>query len=73
MARCRRDGPITEGGDTTTLSKAKRKSQRKKVKIPTPAEWAEEQLKNAPQRSERWAREVAAIYCLDITEEKPTG
>ena len=41
---------------------------------PTPEEWAEEQLKNAPPRSEEWARKVARIYCLDIdndsTEEK---
>jgi hypothetical protein len=36
------------------------------VVIPTPKEWAEEQLKNAPQRSEKWARRVALIYCLDI-------
>ena len=37
-----------------------------KVIIPTPEEWAEEQLKNAPPRSEEWARKVARIYCLDI-------
>jgi hypothetical protein len=35
------------------------------VIVPTPEEWAEEQLKNAPQRSEEWARRVALIYCLD--------
>ncbi|MCA1701788.1 MAG: hypothetical protein LC808_00360 [Actinobacteria bacterium] len=37
--------------------------------IPTPEQWAREQLKNAPDRSRRWAREVAAIYGLDIAEE----
>jgi hypothetical protein len=36
--------------------------------IPTPEEWAQEQLKNAPVRSEAWARRVAAIYCLEIGE-----
>ena len=34
--------------------------------MPTPEEWAQEQLKNAPPRSEEWARRVARIYCLDI-------
>ncbi len=34
--------------------------------MPTPEEWAEEQLKNAPPRSEEWTRRVAQIYCLDI-------
>ena len=34
--------------------------------IPTPVEWPEEQLKNAPLRSEEWAKRVARIYCLDI-------
>ncbi len=37
--------------------------------IPTPEEWAEEQLKNAPTRSEEWARRVARIYCLDIGDD----
>jgi hypothetical protein len=35
----------------------------------TPEEWAEEQLKNAPPRSEEWARRVARIYCLDISDD----
>jgi hypothetical protein len=39
------------------------------VIIPTPEEWAEEQLKNAPLRSEEWARRVARIYCLDIGDD----
>jgi hypothetical protein len=39
------------------------------VIIPTPEEWAEEQLKNAPPRSEEWARKVARIYCLDIGDD----
>jgi hypothetical protein len=43
------------------------------VKVPTPDEWAEQQLKNAPQRSDEWAKEVAAIYCLEIADEEPTG
>lgn len=34
--------------------------------MPTPEEWAEQQLKNAPPRSEEWAKRVARIYCLDI-------
>ncbi|MFC5099956.1 hypothetical protein [Kibdelosporangium philippinense] len=33
---------------------------------PTPEEWAQEQLKNAPQRSPAWARSVAAIYGLEV-------
>jgi hypothetical protein len=39
-----------------------------KVITPAPEEWAREQLKNAPQRSARWAREVAAIYGLEIRD-----
>jgi hypothetical protein len=35
---------------------------------PTPEERAEEQLKNAPPRSEEWAKRVARIYYLDIDE-----
>lgn len=46
------------------------RAKRKQV-IPTPEEWAREQLRNAPARSELWARQVAAIYGLDIlTPEK---
>jgi hypothetical protein len=29
-----------------------------------------EQLKNAPQRSQKWAREVAAIYGLTLAEQE---
>ena len=36
--------------------------------MPTPEEWAQEQLKNAPPRSEEWAKDVARIYGLDISE-----
>jgi hypothetical protein len=37
--------------------------------VPTPEQWAQEQLKNAPTRSHAWARAVAAIYGLDVREE----
>lgn len=52
---------------------AKRKGQanhRRKVIIPTPEEWAKEQLKSAPARSKEWARRVAQIYSLDIGDDK---
>jgi hypothetical protein len=39
------------------------------VIIPTPEEWAAEQLKNAPPRSEEWTRRVARIYRLDIGDD----
>jgi hypothetical protein len=39
------------------------------VIIPTPEEWAQEQLKNAPPRSEEWTKRVARIYCLDIGDD----
>lgn len=38
--------------------------------VPTPEEWAREQLKNAPPRSAAWARAVAAIYGLDSPQER---
>ena len=67
--------PRPRGGEVTTTKRAKKAKTREKVIIPTPEEWAEEQLKNAPPRSEEWARKVALIYCLDIeddnNEEKP--
>jgi hypothetical protein len=34
--------------------------------IPTPEEWAGEQLKNAPTRSTEWVRRVAQIYGLEV-------
>jgi hypothetical protein len=37
--------------------------------VPTPEQWAQEQLKNAPTRSRAWARAVAAIYGLDARED----
>ncbi|WP_162788481.1 hypothetical protein [Amycolatopsis albispora] len=40
--------------------------------IPTPQEWAEEQLAQAPQRSQEWARDVASIYGLEITRPEET-
>jgi hypothetical protein len=58
--------PRPTGGEATTTKREKKAKTREKVIIPTPEEWAEEQLKNAPPRSEEWARKVARIYCLDI-------
>lgn len=37
--------------------------------MPTPEEWAEQQLKNASPRSDEWARRVARVYCLDIGDD----
>jgi hypothetical protein len=39
----------------------------------TPEEWAEEQLRNAPQRSAEWARQVARIWGLEISESDSGG
>lgn len=36
--------------------------------VPTPKEWAAEQVQHAPVRSAAWARSVAAIYGLDIQD-----
>ncbi len=36
--------------------------------MPTPEQWAQEQLKHAPQRSRAWARTVATIYGLELPE-----
>jgi hypothetical protein len=41
-----------------------------RTRIPTPEEWAKEQVKNAPPRSREWARRVARIYCLDIDTDR---
>ena len=54
------------GGEATTTKRVKKANTGEKVIVPTPEEWAEEQLKKAPPRSEEWARKVARIYCLDI-------
>jgi hypothetical protein len=61
--------PRARGGEATTTKRQKKSKTGEKVIIPTPQEWAEEQLKNAPPRSEEWARRVARIYCLDIGED----
>jgi hypothetical protein len=61
--------PCARGGEATTTKREKKEKTGRKVIIPTPEEWAEQQLKNAPPRSEEWARKVARIYCLDIGDE----
>jgi hypothetical protein len=38
--------------------------------MPAPEQWAQEKLKHAPARSGEWAREVARIYCLDISDDQ---
>ena len=38
--------------------------------MPTPGQWAQEKLKHAPARSEEWARGVARIYCLEISDDQ---
>ena len=62
-------GPRAKGGEATTTKREKKAKTGEKVIVPTPEEWAEEQLKNAPPRSEEWARKVARIYCLDIGDD----
>ena len=37
--------------------------------VPTPEQWAQEQLKHAPHRSRAWARGVAALYGLELLEQ----
>jgi hypothetical protein len=69
-------GTVTRGGEATTAKPRKKPKTGEKVILPTPQEWAEEQLKNAPPRSEQWAQKVARIYCLDIgddNEEEKAG
>ena len=46
-----------------------RKGQSRAV-MPTPEQWAQEKLKHAPARSGEWARRVARIYCLDISDDQ---
>lgn len=66
--------PATGNGGSKKRPKRKpRKSSGEKAgqrPMLSPEEWADEQLKNAPPRSEAWARRVARIYCLDL-EFKP--
>ena len=64
-----RPAPSPRGGEATTANRRKNPKTGEKVIIPTPEEWAEEQLKNAPSRSEEWAKKVARIYCLDIGDD----
>jgi hypothetical protein len=61
--------PRAGGGEATTTKRGKKAKTGEKVIMPTPEEWAEEQLRNAPPRSEEWARKVARIYCLDIDDD----
>lgn len=64
-----RTGPPHTGREVSTAVTQTSDSDRKKVEIPTPEEWAREQLKKAPERSEQWAREVARIYLLTLDAE----
>jgi len=61
--------PRARGGEAATTKREREAKTGEKVILPTPEEWAEEQLKNAPPRSEEWARKVARIYCLDIDDD----
>ncbi|GGN10061.1 hypothetical protein GCM10011609_57310 [Lentzea pudingi] len=38
------------------------------VRIPTPREWAQQQLANAPERTPEWARSVAAVYGFTLPD-----
>jgi hypothetical protein len=62
-------GIVSGGGEATTTKRQKKPKTAEKVTVPTPEAWAEESLKNAPPRSEEWAKRVARIYCLDIGDE----
>lgn len=62
-----------KGGDAVTRMSVDRADTGKKVMVPTPQQWAEEQLKNAPQRSQEWARRVAQIYGLDVDDTSTAG
>jgi hypothetical protein len=76
-----RDGTVTRSQTPVRRTRGRRRSARSigtgtgtrarsgAVPVPTPEEWAQEQLKNAPPRSRAWAREVAAVYCLEIPKE----
>jgi len=41
--------------------------------MPAPGQWAQEQLEHAPARSEEWARSVARIYGLDISDHQKSA
>lgn len=53
-----------------SVVRAEPQARRTPAVVPTPEQWAQEQLKNAPPRSRAWAREVAAIYGLDVSGER---
>lgn len=36
--------------------------------IPTPEQWAQQQLANAPERSRQWAEDIARFYGLDLPD-----
>jgi hypothetical protein len=56
--------PRPRGGEATTTKRERKAKTGEKVIIPTPEEWAEEQLKNAPPRSEEWG--VLPEYWHDL-------
>lgn len=61
------DRPVSEASEGIT-SKAGAASARRGL-IPTPEQWAQQQLEHAPQRSRAWAGKVASIYGLDVPDE----
>ena len=65
--------PVTgKGGDAATTKSEKKTQNRERVITPTPQEWAEQQLKHAPLRSEEWAKRVARIYGLTVDVDEGT-
>ena len=57
----------TQGGeptpdDATPNQNHVKENEDEQVRIPTPREWAQQQLANAPERTPEWARSVAAVY-----------
>ena len=57
-------GPRHSQPSQSASDSAKRRAR----KMPTPKEWAAEQVKHAPTRSAAWVRSVEAIYGLDIRD-----
>ncbi|GAA3546225.1 hypothetical protein GCM10022222_32350 [Amycolatopsis ultiminotia] len=67
----RRECPSTaqRGNRQTAPVRRSRHSTRHAVPgPPTPEQWAQQQLVNAPERSRQWAKEVAGIYGLDLAD-----
>ncbi|EFL06801.1 predicted protein [Streptomyces sp. AA4] len=71
MRNVRRGWPMKDqrnGRHTAPARRSRRTARNDAPAIPTPEQRAQQQLANAPQRSRRWAEDLARFYGLGLPD-----